>query len=134
MYLVFVILFLSVGMLHVYDYRTTTPPQQNIEHQTHWNIILTTMKQVKKKKKIFFFLLFFYSSSLYYHFHNFLIFIVVLVFKYETRSCVVVYTDSFSFFFFLFSFFSQVPDRTIVIYTVLTLLLWIFRNDFPFNL
>jgi hypothetical protein len=28
----------------------------------------------------------------------------------------------------------QVPDRTIVIYTVFTLALWIFRNDFPFNL
>jgi hypothetical protein len=28
----------------------------------------------------------------------------------------------------------NLPDRTVVIYTVLSLALWIFRNDFPFNL
>jgi hypothetical protein len=28
----------------------------------------------------------------------------------------------------------QVPDQTIVVYVVLSLSLWIFRNDFPFNL
>ena len=28
----------------------------------------------------------------------------------------------------------NLPDRTVLIYTVLSLALWIFRNDFPFNL
>ena len=34
----------------------------------------------------------------------------------------------------LFDSVRQVPDRTLMIYTVITLALWIFRNDFPFNL
>ena len=73
MYLMFVILFLSVGMLHVYDYRTTTPPQQNIEQETHFQIILTTMKQVKNFFSFFFYFFLFSFSQL--------IFIYLLVFN-----------------------------------------------------